>query len=178
VAVPIYGVLAMSFVLAQMLAYRRSRGELRQQLKWLMTGGGACVFCLTFSLVFGSASSEVVRVGALLGYFGVLAVPASIGVGILEYRLYDVDRLISRSVSYTLLTGALPAVSFGIVLLATRVLPFSSPVGVAASTLAAAALFDPLRRGAVDLDSVEAELLVAVDRAIEPAHASLWLRRS
>ena len=206
VAVPCYGALGMSFVVAQVLAYRRSQGELRRQLKWLMIGGGACVFGLTFSLVFGSAGSNVVRVAALLGYFGVLAVPVSIGVGILKYRLYDVDRLISRTVSYTLLTGALLAVFFGIVLLATRVLPFSSPVGVAASTLAAAALFNPLRRrlqrvvdrrfnrarydaeavvagfsselrGALDLESVRAQLLVAVDQAIEPAHASLWLRR-
>ena len=206
-AVPCYGVLAMSFVAAQVLAYRRSRGELRQQLKWLMIGGGACVFGLTFSLVFGNAGATMVRVVAILGYFGVLAVPVSIGVGILKYRLYDVDRLISRTVSYALLTGALIAVFFGIVLIATRVLPFSSPVGVAASTLAAAALFNPLRRrlqrgvdrrfnrarydaeaivagfssqlrGAVDLEAVRSELLVAVDRAIEPAHASLWLRRS
>ena len=167
----------------------------------------ACVFGLTFSLVFGDASSTVVRVASAFGYFGVLAVPVSIGVGILKYRLYDVDRLLSRTVSYALLTGALLAVFFGIVLVATRVLPFSSPVGVAASTLAAAALFNPLRRrlqrgvdrrfnrarydaeaivagfssqlrGAVDLESVRAELLVAVDQAIEPAHASLWLRRS
>ncbi len=206
VAVPCYGILGVSFVVAQVLAYRRARGELRQQLKWLMIGGGACVFGLTFSLVFGSASSEVVRVVSIFGYFGALAVPLSIGVGILKYRLYDLDRLISRTVSYALLTGALLAVFFGIVLLATRVLPFSSPVGVAASTLAAAALFNPLRRrlqrtvdrrfnrarydaeavvagfsmqlrGAVDLESVRSELLVAVGRAIEPAHASLWLRR-
>ena len=82
VAVPCYGVFAMSFVVAQVLAYRRSRGELRQQLKWLMTGGGACMFGLT-SLVFASAGSEVVRVAAAFGYFGALAVPVSIGVGML-----------------------------------------------------------------------------------------------
>jgi hypothetical protein len=93
----------------------------------------------------------------------------------------------------------------GIVALATDVLPFSSPVGVAASTLAAAALFNPLRvrvqrlvdrrfnrarcdaeaivtaftlrlRDAVDLDTVRGELLLAVDRAVEPKHASLWIR--
>jgi hypothetical protein len=206
VAVPFYGILGSSFVVAQVLAYRRSRGELRQQLKWLMTGGGLCVAGVTFSLVFGSAASAVVRVVSVFGYFGVVAVPVSVGVGILKYRLFDVDRLISRTLSYALLTGALLLVFFGIVLLATRVLPFSSPVGVAASTLAAAALFNPLRRrlqrgvdrrfnrarydaeaivagfstqlrGAVDLEAVRDELLVAVDRAIEPTHASLWLRR-
>src|SRR5207248_6433504 len=78
--------------------------------------------------------------------FGLAALPFSIGVGILKYRLYDIDRLISRTISYLLVTGVLVGVFSGIVLLATRVLPFSSPVGVAASTLAAAALFTPLRR--------------------------------
>jgi len=95
----------------------------------------------------------------------------------------------------------------GLVVLTTRVLPFSSPVGVAASTLAAAALFNPLRlriqrlvdrrfnrarydaeatvtafrvrlREAVDLDTVQRELLYAADRAVEPAHTSLWIRPS
>jgi len=93
----------------------------------------------------------------------------------------------------------------GLVVLTTRVLPFSSPVGVAASTLAAAALFNPLRkrvqrlvdrpfnrarydaeatvtafrirlREAVDLDTVQRELLHPADWAVEPAHTSLWIR--
>ena len=92
-------------------------------------------------------------------------------------------------------------------MLTTRVLPFSSPVGVAESTLAAAGLFNPLRkrvqrqvdrrfnrarydaqatvtafrvrlREAVDLDTVQRELLHAADRAVEPAHTSLWIRSS
>ena len=127
------------------------------------------------------------------------------GVGILKYRLYEIDRLISRTISYAILTGLLVAVFLGIVGLTTRVLAFSSPVGVAASTLAAAALFNPLRlrvqrlvdrrfnrarydadaivaaftlrlRDAVDLDTVRHELLAAVDGAVNPAHASVWIR--
>lgn len=118
---------------------------------------------------------------------------------------YEIDRLISRTISYAILTGLLAAVFLGIVALTTRVLPFSSPVGVAASTLAAAALFNPLRlrvqrlvdrrfnrarydaeaivaaftlrlRDAVDLDTVSQELLSAVDGAVKPAHASVWIR--
>ena len=136
---------------------------------------------------------------------GLAALPVGIGVGILKYRLYEIDRLISRTLSYLIITGLLVGVFVGIVVLATDVLPFSSPVGVAASTLAAAALFNPLRlrvqrlvdrrfnrarydaeaivaaftlrlRDAVDLDTVRGELLAAVDGAVQPAHASVWIR--
>ena len=111
----------------------------------------------------------------------------------------------SRTLSYSLLTALLVAVFTGLVLLTTRVLPFSSPVGVAASTLAAAALVNPLRgrlqrvvdrrfnrarynadalvaafgirlRDAVDLETVKAGLLETAARAVEPAHVSVWLR--
>ncbi len=134
-----------------------------------------------------------------------MALPVAMGVGILKYRLYEIDRLISRTLSYLIITGLLAGVFVGIVVLTTDVLPFSSPVGVAASTLAAAALFNPLRlrvqrlvdrrfnrarydaeaivaaftlrlRDAVDLETVRSELLQAVDRAVEPAHASVWIR--
>ena len=135
----------------------------------------------------------------------VIALPIGIGVGILKYRLYAIDRLISRTLSYAIITGLLVSVFAGIVLLMTRVLPFSSPVGVAASTLAAAALFNPLRRrvqrlvdrrfnrarydaqsavagfsgrlrDAVDLDTISGELLDVVGQTIAPAHASIWIK--
>ena len=127
------------------------------------------------------------------------------GLAILKHGLFEIDRLISRTVSYAILTGLLVGLFLGIVALATDVLPFSSPVAVAASTLAAAALFNPLRlrvqklvdrrfnrarydaeaivtaftmrlRDAVDLDTVRRELLVAVDGAVQPTHASVWIR--
>ena len=71
-----------------------------------------------------------------LGWFGFAALPVSIGVAILKYRLYDIDRIISRTLAYALVTGLLVGVYAGLVLLATQVLRFSSPVAVAASTLA------------------------------------------
>ena len=74
-----------------------------------------------------------------------------IGIAILKYRLYDIDRLISRALSYLIVTGLLIGMYVGLVTLATRALPMSSPVGVAASTLAVAALFNPLRRRAQGL---------------------------
>jgi hypothetical protein len=134
-----------------------------------------------------------------------LGLPVAIGVGILRYRLFDIDRLISRTLSYALLTGLLIGVFAGLVLLTTRVLPFSSPVGVAASTLAALALFNPLRnriqhvvdrrfnrahydaertvaefsarlRGAIDVETVLDELAAAAAASLEPADVTVWTR--
>ncbi len=125
-------------------------------------------------------------------------------MGISKYRLYEIDRLISRTLSYTLLTGMLLAVFAGLVLLTTRVLPISSPVGVAASTLAAVAVFSSLRvrlqrlvdrrfnrrrydaealvaafsdqlRDAVDLETVRRGLLETAKHAVEPTQLSVWL---
>jgi len=82
----------------------------------------------------------------VLAWMGVTALPLSIGVAILRYRLYEIDRIISRTLAYAIVTGLLIGVYAGLVLLATEVLRFSSPVAVAASTLVAAALFNPVRR--------------------------------
>jgi hypothetical protein len=128
----------------------------------------------------------------------------AIGVAILRYRLYEIDRLISRTLAYAALTALLVGTFAGIVLLTTRVLPFSSPVAVAASTLAVAALFNPLRtrvqrlvdrrfnrarydrealvaafgaklRDSVDSETVLAELAGAAANAVEPVHVSVWV---
>jgi hypothetical protein len=135
----------------------------------------------------------------------VAALPIGIGVGILRYRLYDIARIISRTLSYTIVTGLLVGVFGGVVVLATQVLPFSSPVAVAASTLSAAALFNPLRRRvqrlvdrrfnrarydaeaiaaafsarlreSVDLEAVQSEFLRAVSLATQPSAAAIWIR--
>jgi len=181
----------------QVASWRRSSGERRQQLKWLM--GGAVVFG-TAVVPTLAASSALWELGAL----AFAALPVSIGVAILRYRLYDIDRLISRTLGYALVTGLLVGVYAGLVLLATEVLRFSSAWAVAGSALAAAALFSPVRRrvqrvvdrrfnrarydadaavaafagrlkDAVDLDTVRAELLATAGAALEPGHASVWL---
>jgi hypothetical protein len=196
----VYVAFCVACVARQLISYRRSRGEHRQQLKWLLAGGALGITGLLLTLTTKSA------VGGF-GFGFVMALPVGMGIGILKYRLFEIDRLISRTLSYLIITGLLAGVFVGIVVLATDVLPFSSPVGVAASTLAAAALFNPLRlrvqrlvdrrfnrarydaeaivaaftlrlRDAVDLETVRNELLQAVDRAVEPAHASVWIRPS
>jgi hypothetical protein len=83
-----------------------------------------------------------------LAWFGLAALPVSMGVAILKHRLYEIDRIISRTLAYAAVTGVLVGVYAGLVLLATHVLAVTTPVSVAAATLAAAALFSPLRRRA------------------------------
>jgi hypothetical protein len=196
--------LSLCFIGRQVLSWRRSSGERRQQLKWLASGAAVAVVCV---FLVGSASGgppTLLRVLGGLAWFGLAALPVSIGVGILKYRLYDIDRIISRTLAYTIVTGLLLGVYAGLVLLATRVLSFRTPVAVAASTLAAVALFSPVRgrvqravdrrfnrarydadrtiaafaarlKDAVDLDSVETDLAGVVHQALEPAHLWVWI---
>jgi hypothetical protein len=193
------GVIWLSFVAYQVLSWRRASGERRQQLKWLATGAAVTlgVGILGSSLVPGPLGQALA--------FAIVALPAGIGVGILKYRLYEIDRLVSRTLAYAIVTAVLVGVYTGLVLVATRVLPFSSPVAVAASTLAVAALFSPLRRrvqravdrrfnrarydadktvdafagrlkDAVDLDMIRDDMADVVRQALEPTRISVWIR--
>jgi hypothetical protein len=186
-------------------SYRRGTGEQRQQFKWFMAGAAISGIGLLVSFATPTNASVIAQVMGLVSGLMLGALPLALGVGILKYRLYDVDRIISRTVSYAIVTGLLVGIYVGLVTLATRVLPFSSPLGVAASTLAAAALFTPLRRRVqrlvdrrfnrarydaeaivaafarrvrddVDLEVVSSEFVRAVQTSVEPAHVSLWLR--
>jgi hypothetical protein len=201
VALPVFW---LSFVARQVLSWRRAAGERRQQLKWLMSGAAVTVVGLAGIFGFGFSSSPIWLSLQVVSFFASFALPVAISVAILKYRLYEIDRIISRTLAYAIVTGLLIGVYAGVVLLATRVLPFHTPVAVAAATLAAAALFNPVRRrvqkavdrrfnrarydadttitafaahlrDAVDLDTVRADLLGAVQRSLEPAHASVWI---
>ena len=181
----------------QGLSWRRSTGEHREQLKWLASGAAVCGVFGIWAITTDSSIWEVL----ILGF---AALPLSIGIGILKYRLYDIDRIISRTLSYAIVTGLLVGVYAGLVLLATQVLTVKSPVAVAAATLAAAALFNPVRhrvqravdrrfnrarydadrtvaafaarlKDAVDLDQVHDDLASVVRNALEPDHISVWV---
>jgi hypothetical protein len=194
----------LAWLAAQIPAYRRSTGVRRAQLKWLMLGV-AVALAGGIATIPNSNGSGVLGAFAFVGTLAFLGLPIGIGIGITRYRLYEIDRVISRTLSYGLLTGVLVGVFVGLVLLTTHVLPFSSPVGVAASTLAAAALFNPLRtriqrvvdrrfnrghydaealvaafgarlRDEIDVDTVLAELATAAGRSLQPAHVSVWIR--
>jgi hypothetical protein len=202
---PLLGVSWLASLGGQVVIYRRSTGERRQQLKWLMSGAAVAAIGGTLSIVF-SGSHGILQAVSQVATVALAALPLGIGVGILKYRLFDIDRLVSRTLAYAVVTGLLVGVYAGLVLLATRVLPFSSPVAVAGATLAAVALFNPLRRrvqravdrrfnrarydadqmvaafagrlkDSVDLDSVRADLAGVVHAALEPAHVSVWTTR-
>jgi hypothetical protein len=204
---PIFPVFYLACIGRLVVSYRGSSREGRQQLKWL-AGGGILTLAGLLIENFAPSNGFPGPGGLLLTAFAALAtcaLPVGLGVGILKYRLYDVDRLISRTLSYLIVTGILIGVYVGLVTVATRVLPFSSPLGVAVSTLAAVALFNPLRRRVqrlvdrrfnrarydaeatvdafarrvrddVDLAAVSTEFVRAVESAVEPTHVSLWLR--
>jgi hypothetical protein len=197
-------VLSLCFISRQVLSWRRSSSDRRQQLKWLASGAAFTLVCAGLSGSLGSSGITVLNVVGGFAWFGWAALPVSIGVAILRYRLYDIDRVISRTLAYAIVTGLLVGVYAGLVLMATKVLPFHTPVAVAASTLAAAALFSPLRRrvqrivdrrfnrarydadqtvaafaarlqDALDLDAVQDDLAGVVHQALEPAHVSVWM---
>ena len=193
----------------QVPAYRQASGIYRQQLKWLYSG--AIIFVTAFTGVFvatlaveeipGWGNQSVVDALAILG---TAALPVCMGVAVLKYRLYELNRIISRVVSYTLITALLGGLFAGLVLLATRVLPIRGSVAVAAATLVIAALFNPLRkrvqravdrrfnrarydaeaivaayagrlRGSIDLDTMRGDLAGVVREAFQPGHVSVWL---
>jgi hypothetical protein len=191
----------VSFVAHQVLIWRQATGERRQQLKWLAAGAAVTVGIGLISSAVISVFSDVLAEVTAVAIAG-LAV--GIGIGILKYRLYEIDRIISRTLAYAIVTGLLVGVYAGLVLLATEVLRFRTPVAVAAATLAAAALFNPLRqrvqqavdrrfnrarydadqtvaafaarlKDAVDLDSVLDDLAGVVHQALEPSHVSVWI---
>ena len=136
----------LSFVARQVLSWRRATGERRQQLKWLMGGAAVTVLGLAGTFGFGFSSSPVVLTLEIASFLVSFALPVAISVGILKYRLYDIDRIISRTLAYAIVTGLLVGVYAGPVLLTTQVFRVHTPVAVTAATLAAAALFNPLRR--------------------------------
>jgi hypothetical protein len=196
--------LGLAFIARQLLAWRRSTGVRRQQLKWLTSGAVIAIVCAALSVPGYTAPSGLwawLNGGLSIGF---VALPASIGVGILRYRLYEIDRLISRTLAYTIVTGLLIAAYLALAALAHTVVPLRSPFAVALATLAAAAVFNPLRRrvqravdkrfnrarydaetiiaafaarmgDATDLEEIRLDLLAVTRQALEPAHVFLWL---
>ena len=182
------------------LRFRSSVGVERQQLRWVAAGAVAAVA----GLLAGTAVPQRTVISSIL-YAMVLCIPLAVAVAVLRYRLWDLDRLVSRTVTYAVVTALLVVPYLLIVPAAGRLVQGAGSLAVAAATLAAAAAFAPLRRRVqglvdrrfnrrrydaartveafaarlrdqVDLDALSAELLAVVDHTMQPVGASLWLR--
>jgi hypothetical protein len=199
----------LAAVLSLVFRYRKAQAAERAQLRWLVYAGALIVVAFLAETlaekVVGPGATATNLQNAVSGGTAAL-VPVAIGVAVLRYRLYDINRIISRTVAYAIVTGLLVGVYAGLVLLSTHVLKVHGPVAVAVATLAAAALFTPVRRwvqsrvdrrfnrvrydadqiaaafaarlkDTVDLSSVRDDLTGIVSRALEPAHLSVWISR-
>jgi hypothetical protein len=201
---------AVLCAVASVFARRRGASpELRKQLAWLGYVGIVTAFWILLlapgAAINGDSGDALGTVlWVVMVLTPVVGIPVACVVAVLKYRLYDIDRLISRTVSYAIVTGLLVGVYAGLVLLAGRVLPVHDSITVAGATLVVAALFAPVRRrvqhmvdhrfnrtrydaelmtaafaarlqDATDLGAVQADLSATVDLALQPAHLSLWL---
>jgi hypothetical protein len=187
--------------------WRSSRGQVRQQIKWVGMAGLVVAGCLAINVALGEAGADW---GFFLLTFAYSLIPVAAGIAILRYRLYDIDLLIKRTFVYGATTIALAATFWvGILALQRLLSPLTSgsDVAIAASTLVSLALFQPVRhwvqdavdrrfdrsrynaartvdafadvlRDEVDLDEVRADLIGSVQQTMAPAHTSLWLRES
>lgn len=202
------GLIALA-IAALVVRYRRGERVERLQIRWFTAAVALCAVGFAGTLVqFAIRTEDGPLFMAVVGYAGILALPITIGIAVTRYHLYEIDRIISRTISYGLVTVTLVAVYAGLILLLQA--PLGSVTGggtiaVAASTLVAAGLFQPLRRrfqGAVDRrfnrahydaertaasfaaeirDEVDpnharAALLDAVDSAIKPRGIAVWIR--
>ena len=187
-------------LLCVVLRFRAARGVERQQMRWVAAGAAAAVA----GLMGGAAAPQDTLLASVL-YASVLCVPVAVAVAVLRYRLWDLDRLVSRTVTYAVVTALLVLPYLAIVAAIPRLAEGSGSLAVAAATLAVAALFQPLRRRVqdlvdrrfnrrrydaartldafaarlrdqVDLDALEGELLAVVDQTMQPARSTLWLR--
>jgi hypothetical protein len=193
----LHGAALPAALVCVVLRFRSSRGVERQQLRWVVAGAAVTVAGLTIPL--GDLR------GTWLDPLLLLCVPVTVAVAVLRYRLWDLDRLVSRTVTYTLVTVLLLVPYLVLVPAAGRLAAGSGSLAVAAATLAAAAAFAPLRRRVqelvdrrfnrrrydaartvegfaarlrdqVDLDALRGELLAVVDQTMQPTRTSLWLR--
>jgi hypothetical protein len=186
--------------------FRRARGTERQQLRWVALAAGLVALVAVVALA-GLAAGTSALLGSVATQFCVAVLPVAIGAAVLRYRLYDLDRIVSRALAYGLLTVLLGGGYALVVLGLGQLLGRRSSLTVAAATLAVAAAFQPARRRVqdlvdrrfnrrrydaaqtiaafsvrlrqqVDLDTLTAELLAVVEQTVQPTQVSLWLRPS
>jgi hypothetical protein len=201
--------LFVAAIASVVIRYRRGSPVERQQLKWLIAATALAVVAWTIVTIALAVGADAVRaVGWYLALLSFSALPVAIGIAVLRYRLYEIDRIISRTIAWALVTGVLVAVFASVVVMLQTALvgiTQGQTLAVAASTLVALALFQPLRRriqhavdrrfdrarydgertvasftgrltGEVDLEALEAAVADTVRDALHPSFAELWVR--
>ena len=166
---------------AIVVRYRRSASLIRTQIKWVVYSLLVLAIIFIDMIVFSLADGPVSN---LLFVFALMIVPLSVTIAITRYRLFEIDRLISRTLSYAIVVGLLAAAFFGLVTLVTNLLPTRNALAVAASTLAVAALFNPLRkrvqdwvdrrfnRSRYDSERVMAEFIESLQDRVDPTRVA------
>ena len=199
---PLFALAAIASMASLVVRFRRSRGEERQQLKWMAAAAALVVFSWMLTAFFDQALGLDVSLGLTAG---LLALPAATTIAVLRYRLYDLDLVVNRALVYGALTATLAGAYVGAVLLLQLVLSPESDFAIAGSTLAVAALFGPARRriqqlvdrrfyrhrydaaqtieafsatlrDELELDALSSELGSVVRETMQPVHVSIWLR--
>ena len=198
-------------LLSIVVRFRRSEGHARLQLKWIAVGAAI----IPLALAVGAILEIFVDLGdvpvTLLTTVAICALPVSIGIAMLRHQLYEIDQVINRALVYAILTAFLVAAYLGLVVALQTVVDSvanaaDSDLAVAASTLAVAALFRPLRsrtqafidrrfyrskynavqalagfgartREEVDLDTLQQDIVGVVQDTVQPVHATVWLRQ-
>lgn len=209
---PVMALLLVLALASLVIRYRRAAGVERQQLKWLAFVGAIALLALMVAgLAGGAADGPLATIDSLAWLVGIGALalmPATIGIAVLHYRLYEIDRLISRTISWGVVTVLVGALFVGMILALQAILApvtGSNELAVAGSTLVAFVLFAPIRRRVqllvdhrfnrarydaqhtvaafasrlsddVDIEAVRAEIITTIERAVQPASVSLWLR--
>jgi hypothetical protein len=213
VEAPIFVLLLASLLasaLSVVMRFRRSAGEERQQIKWLASSGTLLVVTFALGPVIWSVPALEGTFWSLLFLLVSSTIPLSVGAAVLRYRLYDIDLIINRTLVYGTLTATLALIYLGSVVGLQYVLRTltgqESQLAIVASTLAIAALFNPLRRRiqafidrrfyrrkydavktleafsvrvrkSTDLDALSGDLIAVAQETVQPEHVSLWLHR-
>jgi hypothetical protein len=194
-------VASIASVVALVRRFRRSTGAERQQMKWFAYAGVATIVLIPGRVIAFAHVPAMVALGLL----SIPILPVAAGVAILRYRLYDIDRVVNRTIVYAVLTALLVGVYAGLVVGLGALVGSNNPLVIAGSTLAVAALIGPARRrvqsfidrrfyrrkydaartleqftarlrNEIDLDDLREHLVAVVDETMRPAHASLWIR--
>ena len=153
VSIPIGVVALVCVVTSVILRYRRAHGVERAQIKWFAAAGVGVIMAFLVAILAGGFTTGPLAIVAIVAWiaanFGMAAVPLAVGVAVLRYRLYEIDRLISRTIGWGVLTVILGGAFVGLVLgFQTLLAPFtgSNELAVAGSTLLVFSLFQPVRR--------------------------------